>query len=297
MKTVYIPVFPGTNCEKETIAWVERNLEVGISTSAAGLVPESLAAAIVPGGFTYGDYLRAGALAARSEASRALVKAREARVPILGICNGFQILCEAKLLPGALTFNQCKHHLHGPVQLRMQSLALKESDRPNLFSSQWLPQVSPGLIETVLREAMIPISCGMGSYVPPASVRSLVRFREGDRPALEKRFFSSRTSESEDMEHFDAAELLASSRREGFIPLIHYVNNEPGSFASIAGISSLDGTILGLMPHPERASDLILGDDSGLLFLLGLAQSRSLRIRRDSPLARFTKRFTGEELK
>jgi phosphoribosylformylglycinamidine synthase len=79
-----------------------------------------------------------------------------------------------------------------------------------------------------------------------------------------------------------------------FVPFLHYVNNEPGSSAAIAGIISKDGLVVGMMPHPERASEGVVGNDCGLIFLLGLARSQNIRIRTASPLAHFAHKLTGE---
>lgn len=274
---VFVPVFPGTNCERETVQWLTRNLDVETTHTSEGCVPERLAAVVVPGGFTFGDYLRAGALAARSPALDLVRGAREHRVPILGICNGFQILCEARVLPGALMRNACKHHLHGPVQLELNEQAADHA------RSCWLPNLKPGALTRCFQLARLPISCGMGAYVLPKAMRALGGIEEqGDRDQ------GRQTAPAR-------APLAHHCAEHGFVPLLHYTNNLPGSSHAIAAISSADGRVLGMMPHPERASDLVLGDDSGLVFLYGLAQSQNLKVRAGSPLAAFVRRLSGEE--
>jgi len=291
MKSVFVPIFPGTNCDRETLSWVHRNLEADTVSDPKLVSISNLAAVIVPGGFTYGDYLRAGAIAARTAALEVVRQARAAGVPVLGICNGFQILCEAKVLPGVLTRNTCKHHLHGPVEIKVN---------PNVFGSSakagatWLPRVGQARIESVLAQGRVPISCGMGAYVLPSEQRkSLVSHEASASASVDD---SNRLPSYSLGSKIDVTEEFAAScELFDFVPLFHYANNEPGSSASIAAIASADGLVVGMMPHPERASDRVLGDDCGLILLLGLAQSRGLRVKPGSPLAVFSRRVTGEE--
>lgn len=123
MRKVIVPVFPGTNCEIETATWFSDNLAVetlflnSYDATTPLLDPDLIAAVLVPGGFSYGDYLRAGALAARSSQMQLIKQWAKAGVPVMGICNGFQILCEAGLLPGVLVRNTSRHHHHFTVEL------------------------------------------------------------------------------------------------------------------------------------------------------------------------------------
>jgi phosphoribosylformylglycinamidine synthase len=272
---IYVPVFPGTNCERETIQWLSRNLEVTVLLRAEDVAANELSAVVVPGGFTYGDYLRAGALAARSSELDTVKKARSSGVPVLGICNGFQILCESGLLPGALMRNACKHHLHGPIELFLNENGFAAATSP------WLPSHSNQNLHRCFAAARLPISCGMGAYVPPKATRR-----------LSTTLAESQGGVSEDTV---AKRFVDSCRDEGFLPLLHYRNNLPGSAHGIAAIMSADGLVVGMMPHPERASDEVQGDDAGLVFLYGLAQSRNLKVVPQSPLARFVRRFSGED--
>ncbi len=269
-KRVFVPVFPGTNCDRETKHWLNHNLEVEVVSDFKnpGFTANSFDVAVVPGGFTYGDYLRAGALAAESKALDLIRTARDQKKPVLGICNGFQILCESRILPGALTHNDCHHHLHGPTALEINSAAL--SQFPEAFST-WIPPLGANKLHAFFDTTKIPISCGMGKFILPKIMRP-----EGEHCDRWSSEFST---------------LCASS---GFLPLLHYKDNEPGSTQSIAGIVSRDGRIAGMMPHPERASDPLLGEDAGLLFLLGIARSQNISIRKGSPLHHFAMEHTGE---
>jgi phosphoribosylformylglycinamidine synthase len=292
MKSVFVPIFPGTNCDRETLSWVHRNLEAETISDPERVSIANLAAVIVPGGFTYGDYLRAGAIAARTASIEIVRQARAAGVPVLGICNGFQILCEAKVLPGVLTRNTCKHHLHGPVEIKVNPTVFGSSAKAG---ATWLPRVGQARIESVLAQGRVPISCGMGAYLLPSE----------QRKSLVSNGAAASGATADDSNHLPSyslgskmdlsKEFAASCELFDFVPLFHYPNNEPGSSASIAAIVSTDGLVVGMMPHPERASDRVLGDDCGLLLLLGLAQSRGLRVKPASPLAVFSRRVTGEE--
>lgn len=297
---IFVPIFPGTNCDAETTSWVTDNLDAHVvhDTEDPKFALESLKAIILPGGFTFGDYLRAGAIAAQSPALRACARARAQGVPILGICNGFQILCESHILPGALTRNACHHHLHGPVRLQLQRHALRQQ---GAAASPWLPHLSEDKLIQFFSSIRMPISCGMGAYVPPAG--SLLRRNwsslKKDKPVLSEDL-SSRFSISGKEETscsgapIFSAEVLTDCVTQGFLPLLHYVHNEPGSAFAIAAVVSTDGKVVGVMPHPERASDLALGEDAGLIFLLGLARSAGVSIRPKSPLESFSLALTGE---
>lgn len=240
-KEILVTVFPGTNCERETADWLATNLEVNVrlvkgQDDSASFVATHLPAAVVlPGGFSFGDYLRAGALAARLPFIRHLKKWAENNVPILGICNGFQILCEARLLPGTLTKNKNGQHLHKAVSLTLQT----GHKNPWLLPTQL---ASPSL-KAELEHLRLPISCGMGRFVP------------------------------------------SSHSPDSCYVALRYVENEVGSFDGIAAIAK--GSVLGMMPHPERASDCIIGCDLGLTFLVSLARAQNLQVRPQSRLAAF----------
>jgi phosphoribosylformylglycinamidine synthase subunit PurQ / glutaminase len=170
-------------------------------------------AVLLPGGFSYGDYLRCGAIARFAPVMAELVPAARAGLPVLGICNGFQILCEAQLLPGALTRNRGLRFISREVRVRVENAA-----------TPWTRDYATG------QEVTLVLKSGEGAYAArPATLRG-----------LEER-----------------GQVLA-----------RYAGASPnGSVAGIAGICSEDGSIAGLMPHPEHAIDPLTGPgDDGLGF-------------------------------
>ena len=176
-------------------------------------------AIIVPGGFSYGDYLRAGAIARFSPVMGAVIKFAAAGGLVIGICNGFQILCEAGLLPGALRRNE---HL----QYRCQWTRLRTERTDTPFSRRCAP-------EQVLE---VPVSHGEGSYF--AEARTLQELEEQRRILF----------------RYCNADGVATAEA-----------NPNGSVANIAGILNERGNVLGMMPHPERSCELLLGSDDGNL--------------------------------
>ena len=179
-----------------------------------------VAAVVVPGGFSYGDYLRAGAIARFAPVMGELIRAAAAGLPVLGICNGFQVLCEAGLLPGALTRNVGLHFLCRDQWLRVEATA-----------TAWTTRFEPGA------EILVPLKSGEGRYVASA----------------------------------DTLDELEGDGRVVF----RYVGDNPnGSMRDIAGIASPDGRIVGLMPHPEHAVEVLTGPtDDGLGLFLSVLDS------------------------
>jgi phosphoribosylformylglycinamidine synthase len=210
-----VVLFPGTNCE----------LDVAHAVEQLGASPEMLwhgdaktngvDAIVVPGGFAHGDYLRTGAIARFSPVMEAVSEFAASGGPVVGICNGFQVLTEAHLLPGALQKNAGLKFLCETVEVRVET-----SD------SALTNQAQPG---DVLR---IPINHFEGNYVCDA-------------------------------------ETLAVLRAENRV-VVRYVDNPNGSIDDIAGICNEGRNVVGLMPHPERASDRILGSADGVVLLRSL---------------------------
>jgi phosphoribosylformylglycinamidine synthase len=182
---------------------------------------------ILPGGFAYGDYLRAGAVAARSPVMEALREFVEGGGLVLGSCNGFQILCEAGFLPGALMRNAC-------LQYRCQSVTLRVETGATPFTRG----MRVGELLTM------PISHGEGRYCADAD--TLRRLDEGGQIVFRYATADGRC---------DATA------------------NPNGSLENIAGIANEAGTVLGMMPHPERAAETALGGTDGLRILHALLGS------------------------
>ncbi|MGH3586139.1 MAG: phosphoribosylformylglycinamidine synthase subunit PurQ [Pseudonocardia sp.] len=177
-------------------------------------------AVVVPGGFAYGDYLRAGAIASIAPIMDEVVAAAGRGTPVLGICNGFQILCEAGLLPGALVRNAGLHFVCRDLHVRVESAA-----------TVW----TGGL--TVGQELLVPLKSGEGRYVADADT-------------------------------------LARLDGEGRVVFRYAGDNPNGAQSAIAGISSADGRIVGLMPHPEHAIDPLTGPSTdGLALFTSVLQS------------------------
>jgi phosphoribosylformylglycinamidine synthase len=220
---VAIVLFPGTNCELDVAYAVER---IGGSATIVFHTERDLAGAdavIVPGGFAHGDYLRTGAIARFSPIMEAVAEFAREGGPVVGICNGFQVLCEARLLPGVLQRNAGLRFLCDTVEVEIVST---RSALTNAASAG-----------DVLR---LPINHFEGNYTCDAA--TLERLRADDR-------------------------IVA-----------RYVDNPNGSLDDIAGISNEAGNVVGLMPHPERAVEAILGSDDGVMLLrslLGAAANRA----------------------
>jgi phosphoribosylformylglycinamidine synthase len=215
---VGVVVFPGTNCELDVVWAIER---LGGETQLlwhGDASVHGVDAVVVPGGFAHGDYLRTGAIARFSPVMEAVSEFAAAGGPVVGICNGFQVLTEAGLLPGALQKNRGLTFLCQDAELRV------ETSRSVLTAT-----ATPG---RVLR---IPINHFEGNYVcDPDTLR---RLRDEDRV------------------------------------VVRYVDNPNGSLDDIAGIANEQGNVVGLMPHPERASDPLLGSADGVVLLESLLAS------------------------
>jgi phosphoribosylformylglycinamidine synthase len=207
---VGIVVFPGSNCELDCKQSFER---LGATTEFVWHDDDALPdvdIVVLPGGFAHGDYLRTGALARFSPIMAAVNEHAEAGKLLIGICNGFQVLCEAQLLPGALRKNEGLKFLCKWSELRV-----------DVKGTPFTARADEG---QVLR---VPINHFEGNWY--ADGPTLERIRANDQIAL------------------------------------RYVDNPNGSLDDVAGITNERGNVLGLMPHPERACDSLLGSEDGAL--------------------------------
>ncbi len=213
-------VFPGSNCDRDVaVALAEvTGKKPAMVWHRDTALPEGVDFIALPGGFSYGDYLRSGAMAARSPIMRAVIDAAGRGVPVIGICNGFQVLTEAGLLPGALMRNAGLNFVCRPVSLRIEN-------SQSLFTSAY----DAG--ETVT----IPVAHHDGNY-------------QADAATLDR---------------------IEGEGRVAF----RYLEEVNGSARNIAGILNDSGNVLGLMPHPERASEPAHGGTDGRRLFEGLLET------------------------
>jgi phosphoribosylformylglycinamidine synthase subunit PurQ / glutaminase len=212
--------FPGSNCDQDVVH-VLRNV-LGHSARLLWHKEDSLGnadAVVIPGGFSYGDYLRTGAIARFSPVMQAIQRFAAQGGRVLGICNGFQILCEAGLLPGALIRNRS-------LQFRCENVYLQTVTAQSPFTCK----IPPG------RLLRIPVAHGEGCYF--ADDETLARLRSNDQ--ILWRYVDAEGKPTEQ-------------------------GNPNGSLDNIAGICNQARNVAGLMPHPERASESILGCADGRL--------------------------------
>jgi len=215
--------FPGSNCDQDAL-WSLRD-DLGYQAEYAWHESDSLDgfdAAFLPGGFTYGDYLRCGAIASQSPIVGALKAFAAEGRPVIGVCNGFQILCEAGLLPGALLLNASERFV-------CRTVTLKAVNRDSLWTRS-----AEGLIR-------VPVAHGEGRYV--CEEGTLKELREANRVA------------------FLYVNDMGEATEEA---------NPNGSTGNVAGVLNQAGNVLGMMPHPERATRNLLGSSDGLVILRGL---------------------------
>lgn len=223
-----IVVFPGSNCDKDVLMVTE-----GIFGQPTRMIwhqetdIDDLDIIVLPGGFSYGDYLRCGAIARFSPVMNSVVKHANQGKLVIGICNGFQVLTEVGLLPGALTRNRDLHFICNQVPIRIEH-----------NNSVWTKNYQPH--QTVC----FPIAHGEGNYY-------------ADDDTLK---------ELEDNNQI----LFRYCDSEGNINPDY---NPNGSCLNIAGIINKQGNVLGMMPHPERASDSIIGFEDGKNLFAGLLAS------------------------
>jgi len=222
MTAVGVVLFPGSNCEHDVAeALGALGAEAQIVWHGENQLGD-VDAVVLPGGFAHGDYLRPGAIARFSPIMSALSEFAAAGGPVVGICNGFQVLTEAGLLPGALQKNRGLRFLCTTVTVRVETIQ----------SSLTIAAKSG----TLLR---LPINHFEGNFTCDAG--TLAELRADDRVVL------------------------------------RYVENPNGSVDAIAGVCSAERNVVGLMPHPERASDPLVGSEDGRVLLRSLLQSAGMR--------------------
>ncbi|MCL6095463.1 MAG: phosphoribosylformylglycinamidine synthase subunit PurQ [Actinobacteria bacterium] len=215
MRRIGVVVFPGTNCEFDTVTAIER---CGGQPELVWHDRRSLAAMdalVLPGGFSYGDYLRPGAIARFSPVMSAVRSFADSGGPVLGICNGFQVLTEAGMLPGALQKNIGLKFICRTVTIRVETTRTP---------------VTRKAMQSM--ELSLPINHFEGNYTCDSN--TLERLRNEERIVL------------------------------------RYVDNPNGSMDSIAGICNEAGNVVGIMPHPERAVDHLLGLEDGEIIFRSL---------------------------
>ncbi len=216
-------VFPGSNCDHD--AWYAVLHNLGRPAEYIWHDSERLGdvdAVILPGGFSYGDYLRCGAIAKFSPVMAAVRRFAVEGGLVIGICNGFQILVETGLLPGALVRNRSLRFICKPVGLRVETT-----------NSPFTSEARKGQVLTM------PIAHGEGCYY-------------ADQGTLDE---------------------LEAEDRVAF----RYVENPNGSLRDIAGILNRDRNVLGMMPHPERATEPLMGSTDGLAVFESMAAALAIR--------------------
>jgi len=211
----HVIVFPGSNCDRDIAVSIKN-----ISGNAPEMVwhketsIDTSDLIVVPGGFSYGDYLRCGAIASTSPIMKDVVKKANDGVPVIGICNGFQILIESSLLDGALMRNES-------LSFICKDIFIKSKNNSSIFTKN-------------TNIAKMPIAHNEGNYF--VSSDQLKKLQDNDQIA------------------FQYCEQNGN---------IDYLSNPNGSLENIAGVLNKQKNVLGMMPHPERAAEKILGCDDG----------------------------------
>jgi phosphoribosylformylglycinamidine synthase len=239
---VGVVIFPGSNCDRDTtrglaLAGAE---PVELWHETADL--QGVAGVILPGGFAYGDYVRAGVIARFSPVMRSIAAFAADGGLILGVCNGFQVLAEAGLVPGALLRNRGLRFLGRDVRIAVEQ-----------------PDTAFTRLAGPRRPLRMPIAHGEGCYFAD----------EATLDALEA----------------DGQVLFRYVREDGSVAGdVDDPANPNGSLRAIAGVRNADGNVAGLMPHPERASEAILGSDDGLVLIRSFVESAALAARAERPI-------------
>lgn len=223
-----VVVFPGSNCDADAFFAIRDNArqEVVYLWHKDTLMPKDIDCVILPGGFSYGDYLRSGAIARFSPIMQEVISFAGKGGSVLGICNGFQVLTEANLLPGTLMRNNTLNFICKDVYLKTTNFETR-------FTNQ-IPR------DKILR---IPIAHGEGNYYTnDDTLKSL----------------------------WDNNQVIFQYCSEN--GLVNEESNPNGSLMNIAGIINKQGNVLGMMPHPERLSDQLLGGNDGLLIFQSIIE-------------------------
>jgi phosphoribosylformylglycinamidine synthase len=212
-------VFPGSNCDNDAHFVLDKifNIEVDFVWHKNSNL-DSYNMVLIPGGFSYGDYLRTGAIAKFSPIMKEVVSKSKKGIPVIGICNGFQILLECGLLPGALINNENIKFLSKNVILEVKNNSTIFTNKLNLGD-----------------KLEMPIAHREGNYI--ASKDTIKLLEDNDRI------------------------------------IFKYSDNPNGSQLDIAGITNDRGNVLGMMPHPERACDIILGSEDGKFIFQSILES------------------------
>ena len=209
--------FPGSNCDRDMAVAVETVCggEVHRVWHGDASLPEGLDFIALPGGFSYGDYLRSGAMAARSPVMQAVIAAANRGVAVLGVCNGFQVLTEAGLLPGALMRN-------AGIRFVCREVALQVENNTSVFTSRYFKD----------QRITVPVAHHDGNFY-------------ADEATLDR---------------------IEGEGRVAF----RYAEEVNGSARNIAGVLNDKGNVLGMMPHPERCLEPLLGNEDGRQFFESL---------------------------
>ncbi|HEV8225014.1 MAG TPA: phosphoribosylformylglycinamidine synthase subunit PurQ [Rubrobacteraceae bacterium] len=207
-----VTILPGSNCDRDALHAVERMGAEPVELWHADADLKGSDAVIVPGGFSYGDYLRPGAIARFANVMAPLEDFARSGGPILGVCNGFQVLTEAHLLPGALLRNTSMRFVCRRIRVQVETTG-----------TPWTSSCEPG------EELTLPVAHNEGNYF--ADPATLVQLEDEDRVVL------------------------------------RYLDNPNGSMNDIAGICNEGRNVVGIMPHPERVSDSLLGSEDGMRIL------------------------------
>ena len=221
-----VVVFPGSNCDADAFYAVRdsANQEVQYLWHKDTQIPNDIDCIILPGGFSYGDYLRSGAIARFSPIMQEVITFANKGGYVIGICNGFQVLTEAHLLPGTLMRNNTLNFI-------CKDVYLKTLNFDTAFTNQ-IPR------EKILR---IPIAHGEGNYY--ADNDTLKSLSDNNQIVFQ---------------YCDQSGIVNDE------------SNPNGSLMNIAGIINKSGNVLGMMPHPERACDQLLGNTDGILIFKSL---------------------------